>query len=91
MPAKSVKSRGRILTTLQLATCLYTYVMPPPRFFFDFDALAPRFDETLTLLEKDKHVSSIPCSRRRKGVDPWTFLLGCVRVDHRNMGSPNLP
>ena len=57
----------------------------------DSDALAPRFDETLTSLKKDKHVSSIPRSRCRKGVDPWTFLLVCVRVDHRNMVNPNLP
>ena len=52
MPTKSVKPCGRILATLQLATRLYTYVVPPPRFCLDSDALAPRFDETLTSLKK---------------------------------------
>ena len=28
-----------------------------------------------------------PFDRSRKGVDQWTFLLGCVRVGHRNMGN----
>ena len=67
MPTKSVKPQGRILATLQLATRLYTYVIPPRNFFLDSDAPAPHFDETLTPLEKDKHVSSIPRSRGRKG------------------------
>ena len=64
MSAKSVKPCGRILATLQLPTRLYTYVVPPTQFCLDSDALAPRFDETLTSLEKDKHVLSIPRSRR---------------------------
>ena len=31
-----------------------------------------------------------PHGRCRKGVDPWNFLLGSVRVQHRNTVNPNL-
>ena len=75
MPAKSVKPHGRILATLQLATRLYTYFMPPPRFCLDSDALVPRFGETMFPLEKDKLLRLPPCmAGAERGVDPRTFF-----------------
>src|SRR5664279_2237464 len=34
--------------------------------------------------------SVYPHDRRRKGVDKWKFLLGCVRVCHRNIQNQDL-
>ena len=34
---------------------------------------------------------STPIYVRRKGVAQWTFLLGCVRLGHRNMRNQILP
>ena len=36
---------------------------------------------------KGEPVSSTPNGRRRNGVDPWTFLLGCVGVPGRSTAS----
>jgi hypothetical protein len=64
--------------------------MAPPRFSWDSDAPETRSVETLAPLQKSQ-ILVYPHNRRRKGVDNWTFLLGCVRVGPRNTQNQDLP
>ena len=59
--------------------------------FFGFQHLGAPLRRNPDPVGKSQPVSSLPHGRGRKGVDPWTFLLGCVRVDHRNTVNQNLP
>ena len=60
--------------------------MAQPWFWWGSDAPGPRFGDTLDPLE-NPNVFVYHLERRRKGVCQWIFLLGCVRLGHRNMGN----
>ena len=90
MPVKPVTHLSEILDMYNTQHTYIHMVWNNLGFGGVFDASEPRFGETLDPLEKVK-VPVYPFEQSRKGVGQWTFLLGCVRLGHRNIQNQDSP